>query len=229
LPLPRLPVESAKELDVVGPISGSAGSRQILPDQVKWAELLENEHSLPPGPSWKKQHRPQVTIVVTDGPEFASLTSAVLGSDIIRTNYVEAACPAPTSSVGTVISAFSPISRDSQSSRQVSFIVPYSFAPSGETLEILHEGNVTYPKGRPRPVSREPTLERNNTFGSRPPPLKRVSSEVCPPPVPALPYLASPPGLSTRVRHPPTPCGPRPLTTSESQRSPPLSGYRHRA
>lgn len=236
LSLPRLSVENSKQPSTVAPIPASA-SRQILPDQAKYVEWFDQEQSLPPGPSWKKWRRPQVSIIITDDrresvSESHALTSAILGSDIIRSNSAgpanptsATADPARTSSDETIMPAFSPVS-----SGRVSFTVPYSTQTSRDALEIVHEGDVTHPEQRkPRPSYRKPTLvERRNTFGSRPPSLKRVPSVTSPPPpVPGLSFLASPARLGPHVRHPPTPSGPRPLVPfSESHRSPPPTSHR---
>lgn len=235
--------------------SSLSGGRKILPEQVKYAERFEHENSLP-APVWRT-HRPQVSLVISeDGSRDSAtdsigpLTSAVLGSDIIRINSADPQQPRIAtrednahkrsdsgSTNGTRASAFSPTSRDSTllsppsagSPRHFSFgMAPSQY--SRETLEVVYEGEAAQiMPSRSRASSRRVApLERRGTFGPRPfstfkkaaPPLPEHGMDIAD----MLP-LSSPPGLpSPRTRYPSTPSGPRPLPgILEPMRSPPLS------
>lgn len=225
--------------------------RRIVSDQVKYAEGLR-ELASPETPTWKT-HRPQVSLTIADGDRSSTaesngqLNSAILGSDIIRANSTDTRNPRiitrqyagghgqqSAESIDRRMSAFSPISRDSMlpppsaRSPRFSFASP-SLQTSFDNLEVVYEGDDTQTEGsRSRIPSRKPTVvERRNTFGPRPVPfssLTRASHFDQGMDLADMPTLASPPGLSPRVRFASSPSGPRPLPgVADALRSPPLS------
>lgn len=221
--------------------------RKIVPDQAKCAEQLEQQTS-PTTPTWKG-HRPEVSITITDSSRNSNAdtigppNSAILGSDIIRANSGDSRHPriitkqytGPkrfSESTEGRFSTFSPTPRDSMlsppsaRSPHFSFTTPSSRA-SYDNLEVVYEGDTAKPeKSRSRAPSRKPSgLDRRNTFGPRPfSSLKSASHFDQGMDLSDGPTLASPPGLSPRVRFPSSPSGPRPLPgVTDSFRSPALS------